>query len=528
MRYYLSFFFLIQYFQLTAQSLQVSTNSLENDLSILQLKGDLIDGGSLTIRPYVFTKFSPVDSFYSKLSNSNQKAIKERKQYFLGDKGKISLLPLKLITRFNSDAPFGWSDGLLMPAKGIQQFANVGIFAELGPIKFQFSPEYLYASNDEYHITEKFGESNPIKNITKISLGQSYLSLYISSFSLGVSNENIWWGPGYNTSLLITNNAPGFLHASFKTIRPLKTLIGNFEWQVISGRLNANDTKPEDVYNRKTHLEVWGSLTDNYDYSKYINGINFVYEPKFLKGLFLGLNRVFVSKNLNKIQDVNARVGFRGAYLPIFDGLFKQSRNTFEDSLQWNQLASVYAKYLFKKANAEIYLEYGWNDHAFNLRDFLVSPNHSAAFLIGFKKLIKLKQKNSIDFSIEYNQFSQSVNYLVRNAGSWYYHGYFAHLSNNGETLGSGVGYGSDVLTFSSLFRKGLDNYGIKFQKINREPNVYQTNWSDFAITGMFRKKVKSTLLNFDLTGVRSQNYGWESNKRLFNFIGQFGFSYFW
>lgn len=528
MRLYFLIFFIFEVFQLSAQSLQLNSNSLDNDLRILQIKGELKNATSLTIRPFVFSKLFPVDSFYDKLAGYNQKPLKERKLIFFKDKGKFSLLPIKLITKFNSATPFGWSDGLLMPVKGLQQYANLGFFTELGPIKFQFSPEYLYASNDRYYITEKFGEVNPISNIKKFTLGQSHLSLYINAISVGISNENIWWGPGENTSLIMTNNAPGFLHASIKTIRPIKTYIGNFEWQIIGGKLNANDANAEDVYNRKTHLGLQQNVIEDGDYSKYVNGINLVYEPKFIKGFSLGFNRIFVSKSFNKLADVNKLVGFRGTYLPIFDGLFKESRNTFEDSLLWNQLASVYAKYLFTKANAEIYLEYGWNDHAFNMRDFLVSPSHSAAFLIGFKKLIKLKQKNSIDFSVEYNQLSQSTNYLVRDAYSWYIHGYFAHLSHFGETLGSGVGYGSDVLTLSSYLRNGMNYAGVKFQKINREPGVYQANWSDFAITGMFRKKINSLLLNLDFTGVSQNNFGWERNKRLFNFIGQLGFSYYW
>ncbi|MFX9097187.1 capsule assembly Wzi family protein, partial [Acinetobacter baumannii] len=47
----------------------------------------------------------------------------------------------------------------------------------------------------------------------------------------------MWWGPGSQNSLLMSNNAPGFLHLTLNTRYPIKTGIGNFEFQFISGKL---------------------------------------------------------------------------------------------------------------------------------------------------------------------------------------------------------------------------------------------------------------------------------------------------
>jgi hypothetical protein len=523
-------FFILAFYcsNLNAQTLQVVPFSLEQDLRFLQVNGKFDSSYSLTIRPFHFNKQFTPDSLYNLLDPSGEHRLRELKKQFLGKQTKISLLPLNTISRFTSNAPFSWSDGLMLPSKGFQQYVSLGFYSAIGPLRMQIAPEILFAQNLPYKITPLYGEPNPISNLKRYSFGQTRITLDINAFSLGLSNENIWWGPGQNTSLMMTNNAPGFLHATFNTTRPVKTFLGNFEWQIIAGKLNASDKSSEDVFNRKSFYNVSGYETIQGEYSKYINGINFAFQPSFLKGLYLGFNRVFVAKSSNLIGNISNRVGLVSAYLPIFDGLFKEKRISFEDGLQWNQLASLYARYILKKAKAEIYFEYGWNDHAFNMRDLMTSPNHSSAYLIGIRKDVELKKHKYIDLSIEYNQMSQPINYLVRDAGSWYIHGDLANLSNSGESLGSGVGYGTDLLTMSAIIRNGLNNFGLKFNKISRQKDRYQPQWNDFSLTGIIRRKMNSFIINLDLTVAYSKNYGWVKGDTPFNFIGLLGVSYYW
>ena len=58
------------------------------------------------------------------------------------------------------------------------------------------------------------------------------------NISFGISNENLWWGPGIYNSLILTNNAPGFLHFTINTHKPISNKFGNFEWQIIGGNLS--------------------------------------------------------------------------------------------------------------------------------------------------------------------------------------------------------------------------------------------------------------------------------------------------
>ena len=137
-----------------------------------------------------------------------------------------------------------------------------GFFARLGPLTIQLQPELHYAENkpysgyldfnnantwDAYYATynyidlpEKFGDL-PFQSL---SWGQSSIRLNAGPVSFGISNENLWWGPGYRNSLLMTNSAPGFKHFTLNTTSPIRTYIGNFEFQVVAGKLDSSGFPP--------------------------------------------------------------------------------------------------------------------------------------------------------------------------------------------------------------------------------------------------------------------------------------------
>ena len=157
----------------------------------------------------------------------------------------------------------------------------------------------------------------------------------------------------------------------------------------------------------------------------------------------------------------------------------------------------------------------------------MMSPAHSNSYLIGVKKIFEIKKNAYIDFTAEYNQLAQSSDRLVRDAGSWYIHGNKSHFSQRGEILGSGVGYGSNLLTLSAVLRKGFDQLGLITERVERDPTEFEQRWTDMSIGLIGRKKINSFLLNTRLSGIVSKNYGWENGKNRFNFMGMMGISYF-
>ena len=46
---------------------------------------------------------------------------------------------------------------------------------------------------------------------------------------------------------MMSNHARGFKHITFNSIKPVKTKIGNFEWQLVSGRLESSGFTPPNI-----------------------------------------------------------------------------------------------------------------------------------------------------------------------------------------------------------------------------------------------------------------------------------------
>ncbi len=519
----LCLFVLFGHFASNAQSLPVGTPGLEELIRNMQLQGKLDANLSFSIRPLHKSVSFNEDSLL-KLTDSDLK-LKPIRFTFLKKFGRFQVLPITVSQKFNSHHPYGWNDAGMIPAKGFQSQLSAGFYAGLGPISVQIKPEIITASNSNYENNSLWGSPTE-KGYKKILMGQSSLRLNSKSVSFGISTENLWWGPGQYSSLLMSNNAPGFEHFTFNTVRPLKTPIGKFEWQLITAKLKDDTSQAVfENYNLKpaAYLKDW----------VFMNSLVLIYQPRFMPNCFLGFTRTFL-KNSEKMG--TGTIGFIDNYLPVFTSPFKKG-NPSEDIKGRDQLVSLFMRYLFPKSHAEFYWEYGWNDHKYNLRDLTLDVQHAAAYIVGFKKLHPLVKDTWVDFGMEFTHMSQSTDYIVRNAGNWYVHGQeLQGYTNRNQIMGAGSGYGNNVQTISTNWCKKMTKVGLKFQRIQHDPKGHtgQLNvlgmravqWNDIAIGLNGQYYYKRFLLNAELQSVHSKNYIWEQDNNKKNFYMLLNLSY--
>lgn len=510
-----------------AQSISVTPFSFDDDLRFLKLQGKLPDDLSLNIRPMGLGKNYTLDSLYKNLAGEKEQPFKQSEINFLGKLGKIGLLPITSINKFTSHHPYGWSDGALFPANGFQTMFSAGAYFKLGPLFVQVKPEIIFAENRPYERTLNYGAEVLKGAYKKVLPGQSRIGLNFGPFSLAASSENLWWGPGQFSAVMMSNNAPGFPHLSFSTNRPLKTTIGSFEWQIIGAEIQDIQYQPDEFRYLANYSSVYQPFIDSVDNKKYMNGVGLSYQPIFLKGVTVGITRTFVSSVLNLNSNLVKNEGFVGAYLPIVGKFFKD-KYVDDNARKWNQLASLFLRINFPKSKSEVYVEYGWNDHKWNIRDMMMSPTHSAAYLVGVKKLFELGKEKVLDVTLEHNQMEQSPDFLVRDAYLWYIHWYKSDYSHTSQVLGSGIGFGANAFTASFVLKKGYSQLGLIMERVQRDPTYYATRWTDFSIGLVGRKKIKNFLINARVSGIQSLNYAWEGNSNRFNFMGLVGLSYFY
>ena len=129
----------------------------------------------------------------------------------------------------------------------------------------------------------------------------------------------------------------------------------------------------------------------------------------------------------------------------VFDNLF---RKTISMKIMKHKLMKPRSVFkVVMDSKTEIYGEYHLNDAKQNIRDLLLDSDHSRAVTIGLQKVFKI---NADDFCFqEWTQMEQTASRLLRNAGSWYEHGWtYDGYTNEGEVLGAGIGPGSIRIIF--------------------------------------------------------------------------------
>lgn len=460
------------------------------------------------------------------------------------NKFTVKVLPIRLTQQYNTLAPSGWNDGSMIPAKGYQTQITAGMFAHYGILNVQLKPEYVYAANPSFetfpltesnlartnHIfylnyidnPERFGD----KSYSKLFWGQSKISVDYKSMSVGVSTENLWWGPGQRNSLIMSNNTPGFLHLTLNTRKPIKTCIGSFEGQLISGKLESSGL---DVAEEQYIIDgVNYKIPKEQDW-RYMNGLTINYQPKWVPGLFIGLNRVFQSYH----KDLGD--GFSD-YFPVITP-FQKKKLTEEDSKRRDQLASVFLRWAFKESHTEVYFENMWNDHSQDFLYLFDSPSYSSAYLLGFSKIFILNvEKNSyLKFNFEHTHLNQGADIAVGTGGSSYVHGIIHQgYTNRSQTIGAGIGPGGNTQTFDFSVWNKEKVWGIQWERNAHNLDYYYTSyteynhkWVDMNINAYAYRQFGNLGIQGRLNNSWMRSYQWQRDNNRFNIQIQLTLEYY-
>jgi hypothetical protein len=431
----------------------------------------------------------------------------------------IRVLPISWLTQYNSRQPFGMNDGSLVQAKGVQTRISGGIQLKAGILELQVAPELVWAANPAYPTVNGVYGYNNGQSFQRIYAGQSTLQLTKGGFRAGISTANQWWGPGERNSLLMTYQAPGFLHAFIGSKRPLSTPIGSFEWKLMSGWLRTDGNRSMENRHLLAANPVWGNN------KRYLNALTISYQPKWVPGLFLGFNRV-IQTYWN--DSITKTLGALERFVPTL-ALGGQKKNVAnEDLVDRDQIASFFLRWVFPKVQAEFYLEYGFNDYGQNTRDYLLGPSHSAAHIAGFKKIIPQAGEGKwLDFTLEITKMSQTPDFMVRNAGNWYEHSQiFEGYTQDNQILGSVYGYGADAIFLGMNMVRENKRLGFYIEQINRDPIGRATKWIDLGFGFAPQWQKGSWGIGGKVEMIRSRGYAWQPGTTFLNLHLQMGLQY--
>jgi hypothetical protein len=525
-----------------SQTLPVGTPLVEDLWRRLQISGEKDINVSFNIRP-LHSGIDNFDSLYLPLQDSLQQRRPSRGIFTRG-KNSLRLLPVTFSQQYTTAHPYGWNDGPVIGARGYEGYLRMGLFGRVGPLSFQFQPELVYAQNKAFPLfpsahndsiwrsysyvanridaPDQFGN----KRYFRAFPGQSSIRLNFKKLSFGVSTENLWWGPGIRNALIMSNNAPGFAHLTFNTTAPVITGIGSFEWQVIAGKLKNSNFISFDTTRTFDGKPLYlPKLNDN----RYINAMVVSWQPRWTKGLHLGIQRVFYQYNSHRSASLDG-------YLPVFSRLFK--KNTVDEGIYGrDQLLSVFLRMIMPQSKAEFYAEYGRNDHSQDLIDLVLEPEHARAYILGARKIFDITAQQNIETFFEITHLQNPPTANIRALEGWYTHYQVRHgYTHMGQVIGAGVGTGGNSQASGFNWIKGYRKMGLMFERIVhnndfyydafRERKDFGSHWVDLSMNLNKQWMKKRIIYNANLTLIRALNYQWQHDMDRNNVFLQFSTSY--
>jgi hypothetical protein len=376
-----------------------------------------------------------------------------------GDSLAWSVLAPELYMVHNSALPFSQNDGLLWAGRGLSVRVRGGVAGSLGRLHAAIMPEIAVARNKAFTDVDTQVEQwyRPPIDFSKfsiyaspwntypvsadlpvrfgggayrqVSLGQSSLWYEDGGIAAGVSTENLWWGPGVHDAFIMTNNAAGIPHAFVRTARPVRTGIGDFEGTLIVGALAESDFFDYDPENDHRSLSA-ATVT---------------YRPTWARDLTVGMARAVYAPVGSPTASLGHALDVFGAFhrpaaRPELDSTFSGGRD---------QLTSIFARWVVPQYGLELYGELGRAERPANLRDLLVDPSHSRAYLYG-GQYARSVGDGQLRVQVELTQMELDPSYRYRPEVSWYTsraapQGY----TQKGQVIGATIGPGSQHQWFA-------------------------------------------------------------------------------
>jgi len=543
---YLLILFLLVSIKGFSQSISVGDNYAQEIARIHQILGVGDSVSSFTIRPINLMH----DSLLNRLvAGRNLLPDSWSKAY------AVKILPLSLQNDFNLNRPYGYNNTSLYPNRGLQTRLSGGFFIKASIFRLQFKPELVYAQNRTFETfadvqghnnnpallrayfeivngidaPERFGNGS----ITHFFPGQSKITINVANIEAGVSTENLWWGPGVQNAIMMSNSAPGFLHWTLNSVKPMQTGIGSFEWQLIGGELRQSGYSPTDL-NKLIYAD--SLYVPKPGVARYVSAFTVNWHPKWVDGLFLGFTAY---DYLNRDSAYHQR-GVISKLVPVFTGSSVKA-NAVTNATHGDGQDFAYAlniRQVLAKYNAEIYFEWARKDRTGSMNDFLQEPEHASAYTVGGRRLFNLAKDRYLQIKFELTHLQNPPTYLLRGEPTWYVHltdprdGY----TNDGRYLGAGIGPGSNSLMWDISYLKGQNSFGLTVERLVHNNDLYyyafagtgnfSQHWIDLANTFYTNLKMSNYVISAELTPVYSLNYEYKSGNS-FNLHARINFTWY-
>ncbi|HET9983741.1 MAG TPA: capsule assembly Wzi family protein, partial [Longimicrobiales bacterium] len=383
----------------------------------------------------------------------------------------IRVLPAVSSTELNSAYPLDRDNGVLWAGRGVSSAISAGVGLHWGVLSAALAPALVYQQNLDFETVpvgvpgysryanpwhtesidwpQRFG-ADPYWTIDP---GQSFVRIDYRGAELGVSNENLWWGPGRLNSIVLGASAPGFPHVFLGTSRPLNVGIGRVDGELIWGHLAESDSWDADPTNDR----------------RLFAGVVLGLEPRGLPGLTLGFTRAYLET-------------IPPGGLSLLDYLrrpYAHPRANPTGPIGGNQLVSLFGRWALPASGFEAYAEWARDDNWDTFHDLLLEPEHSQGYTLGFQKVVPAGPRSLRLFGeLTHLETSTSLR-SGRGAVTFYLHSQVRQgYTQRGQLLGASIGPGSNAAAIGADLFAGRSVTGLALARIAHDNDAYYGVWA--------------------------------------------------
>jgi hypothetical protein len=227
-------------------------------------------------------------------------------------------------------------------------------------------------------------------------------------------------------ALVMSNNAPGVPKLFVRTARPVATPVGEVEARYVLGSLATS---------------AFFETTDEPNRGRSLTAAAVTLRPAGVPTLTLGLTRaVFAQLGRGDL--------LLGHGLDVLGSTGRPNAISLRDPYQApgrDQIFSLFARWVLPDDGFESYAEWGRAEMPINVRDLLVSPNHTQGYTLGLQYARPLpRPESTVRVQAEFTNVAQSSTFRQRPTGSWYTsRAVLQGYTQRGQVIGAAIGPGA-------------------------------------------------------------------------------------
>jgi hypothetical protein len=371
-------------------------------------------------------------------------------------------VPLDLEATWNSAIPFSVNDGARWAGRGLSSTVRAGIRMRWGPVHANLVPEIVGVQNALFQIVPSPSDSlQPFANpwhsfnhtidaplrfgsqpFTAIDPGQSSVEVRHRGAALGVGSENLWWGAGLRSGIVMSNNAAGIPQVYLRTVSPLRTNVGSWEGRALLGVLSESRFFDDDPGN--DHRTLSGAVA--------------TLRPRFDSNLVVGASRV-VFASLSRLRSAPSHLADFAMTLPS-DGA--------------DEISALFGQWAFPRSGLAINWEWA-RLRLPSFRELLVAPQHTQGYTLGLQWVGPVHDSSTLlRFQSEFTMLEQLIPVSRQETITFYPsrrvpQGY----TQRGQIIGSATGPGSSSQFIATDLLRRTWDAGVVLGRIRWENDAY-------------------------------------------------------